>query len=421
MFNIFRNIDRKNYRPIFGGSEILKYIGPGLLVTVGFIDPGNWASNLAAGADYGYLLLWIVTLSTIMLILLQHNVAHLGIASGLCLSEVAVIHMKPGYSRLLLSSAMIASVSTSLAEILGGAIALNMLFNIPIRAGALLVTIFVMIMLFTNTYKVIEKWIIAFVSIIGLSFIYELSFVNIDWNSAISSWVTPSFPKGSMVVIMSVLGAVVMPHNLFLHSEIIQSRQWNLENEKVIHKQLKYEFLDTISSMLIGWAINSAMIILAATTFFKTRTPVTELQQANQLLTPLLGNHAAIIFAVALLFSGIASTITSGMAAGSIFAGIYKEPYDIKDNHSRMGVAISLILALGVILLISNPFKGLIFSQMILSIQLPITIFSQVYLTSSEKVMGKYKNSSFMKVLLYTLGVIVTMLNIGLFISLFSN
>jgi manganese transport protein len=421
MFNIFRNIDRKNYRPIFGGSEILKYIGPGLLVTVGFIDPGNWASNLAAGADYGYLLLWIVTLSTIMLILLQHNVAHLGIASGLCLSEVAVIHMKPRYSRLLLSSAMIASVSTSLAEILGGAIALNMLFNVPIRAGALLVTTFVMIMLFTNTYKVIEKWIIAFVSIIGLSFIYELSFVNIDWNSAISSWVTPSFPKGSMIIIMSVLGAVVMPHNLFLHSEIIQSRQWNLENEKVIHKQLKYEFLDTIASMLIGWAINSAMIILAATTFFKTRTPVTELQQANQLLTPLLGNHAAIIFAVALLFSGIASTITSGMAAGSIFAGMYKEPYDIKDNHSRMGVALSLILALGVILLISNPFKGLIFSQMILSIQLPITIFSQVYLTSSEKVMGKFKNSSFMKILLYTLGVIVTLLNIGLFISLFSN
>jgi len=419
MFNIFRNIDRKNYRPIFGGSEILKYIGPGLLVTVGFIDPGNWASNLAAGAEYGYLLLWIVTLSTIMLILLQHNVAHLGIASGLCLSEVATIYLKPRYSKLLLLSAMIASVSTSLAEILGGAIALDMLFNVPIRAGALLVTIFVMIMLFTNTYKVIEKWIIAFVSIIGLSFLYELSFVNIDWNSAISSWVTPSFPKGSMVIIMSVLGAVVMPHNLFLHSEIIQSRQWNLEDDKTIHKQLKYEFLDTISSMLIGWAINSAMIILAATTFFKTKTPVTELQQANQLLTPLLGNHAAIIFAVALLFSGIASTITSGMAAGSIFAGMYKEPYDIKDNHSRMGVALSLILALGVILLISNPFKGLIISQMILSIQLPITIFSQVYLTSSEKVMGKYKNSPFMKILLYTLGVIVTMLNIGLFISLF--
>jgi manganese transport protein len=419
MFKLFRNIDRKNYRPIFGGSDIFKYIGPGLLVTVGFIDPGNWASNLAAGANYGYLLLWIVTLSTIMLILLQHNVAHLGIATGLCLSEVSTIYLKPRYSKLLLSTAMIASVSTSLAEILGGAIALNMMFDIPIRAGALLVTIFVMIMLFTNSYKVIEKWIIAFVSIIGLSFLYELSFVNIDWNEAIAGWVTPTFPKGSMVIIMSVLGAVVMPHNLFLHSEIIQSRQWNLEDENVIHKQLKYEFMDTLLSMITGWAINSAMIILAATTFYKTHTPVSELQQANQLLMPLLGNHAAIIFAVALLFSGVSSTITSGMAAGSIFAGMYKEPYDIKDNHSRMGVAISILLALALILLISDPFKGLIISQMILSIQLPITVFSQVYLTSSEKVMGKYKNSLSLKILLYALGIIVTILNIALFISLF--
>ncbi len=419
MFKLFKNIDNKTYKPKYGGLEIFKYIGPGLLVTVGFIDPGNWASNLAAGANYGYTLLWMVTLSTIMLILLQHNVAHLGIASGLCLSEAAAIHLKPRYSAILLSSAMMASISTSLAEILGGAIALNMLFLIPIRAGALLVTVFVVIMLYTNSYKIIEKWIIAFVSVIGLSFLYELSLVNIDWNSAIAGWVTPSFPKGSMVIIMSVLGAVVMPHNLFLHSEIIQSRQWNLQNEKIIKKQLNYEFLDTLFSMLIGWAINSAMILLAAATFFRTKSPVSELEQANQLLAPLLGNHAAIVFAVALLFSGIASTITSGMAAGSIFAGMYKEPYDIKDNHSRMGVAISLLIALGIIYLITNPFQGLIISQMILSIQLPFTIFLQVYLTSSAKVMGKYKNSLISKITLYTLGAIVAVLNIALFISLF--
>ncbi|MFA6334834.1 MAG: Nramp family divalent metal transporter [Bacteroidales bacterium] len=418
MFNLFNNIDRKNYRPKFGGLEIFRFIGPGLLVTVGFIDPGNWASNLAAGANYGYALLWMVTLSTIMLIFLQHNVAHLGIATGLCLSEAAAIYIKPRYSKILLSSAMAASISTSLAEILGGAIALNMLFDVPVRAGAILVTIFVMIMLYTNSYKMIEKWIIAFVSIIGLSFLYELSLVNIDWNSAIAGWVTPTFPKGSMIIIMSVLGAVVMPHNLFLHSEIIQSRQWNLENEKIITKQLKYEFLDTLLSMIIGWAINSAMILLAATTFFQTQTPVSELQQANRLLTPLLGNNAAVVFAVALLFSGIASTTTSGMAAGTIFAGMYKEPYDIKDNHSRIGVAISLIFALCIILFISNPFKGLILSQMILSIQLPFTIFLQAYLTSSAKVMGKYTNTLFTKVVLYVIGVIVTILNIALFITL---
>jgi len=390
-----------------------------LLVTVGFIDPGNWASNLAAGAQFGYSLLWMVTLSTIMLIFLQHNVAHLGIATGLCLSEAATIYLKPRYSKMLLISAMFASISTSLAEILGGAIALNMLFRIPIQAGALLVTIFVMIMLYTNSYKIIEKWIIAFVSVIGLSFLYELSLVDVNWNSAVSGWVTPSFPQGSMLVIMSVLGAVVMPHNLFLHSEIIQSRQWNRKDEKIIKKQLRFEFADTLVSMIIGWGINSAMILLAAATFFKTRTPVSELQQAKELLTPLLGIHASIVFAVALLFAGVASTITSGMAAGSIFAGMYKEPYDIKDNHTRLGIAISLVLAFLIILLIRNPFQGLIISQMILSIQLPFTIFFQVHLTSSEKVMGKYKNSTTSKILLNLLGVIVTLLNIALFISLF--
>jgi manganese transport protein len=420
MFKFLKNIDNKGYKPQYGGLDIFKFIGPGLIVTVGFIDPGNWASNLAAGADYGYALLWMVTLSTIMLIILQHNVAHLGIATGLCLSEATTLYLKPKYSKALLSSAMLASISTSLAEILGGAIALSMLLDIPIRVGAILVTIFVLIMLFTNSYRMIEKWIIAFVSVIGLSFLYELTLVNIDWNSAIMGWVTPSFPKGSMIVIMSVLGAVVMPHNLFLHSEIIQSRQWNLEDDKVIKKQLKYEFLDTLISMLIGWGINSAMILLAAATFFSANIQVSELQQANQLLAPLLGNHAAVIFAVALLFAGIASTITSGMAAGSIFSGMFNEPYDIKDNHSRLGVAISLLIGLGIIFLISNPFNGLILSQMFLSIQLPFTIFLQVYLTSSEKVMGKYKNSKFSKILLYLIGVIVTLLNVALFISMFN-
>ena len=420
MFKYIRKtLETARHRPRFGGLEILRYIGPGLLVTVGFIDPGNWASNLAAGADYGYALLWMVSLSTIMLIILQHNVAHLGIATGLCLSEAAMTYLKPRYARLTLISAMGASISTSLAEILGGAIALEMLFRIPVRIGAILVAIFVVILLFTNSYRVIERWIIAFVSIIGLSFIYELSLVHIEWGEAAWAWVTPSFPEGSMVVIMSVLGAVVMPHNLFLHSEVIQSRQWNLEDDKIIRKQMRYEFCDTFLSMMIGWAINSAMILLAAAAFFKNGTTVTELQQANTLLQPLLGNNAAVIFAVALLFAGVASTSTSGMAAGSIFAGIYREPYDIQDTHSRWGVLLSLIAALLIIMVVSNPFMGLIYSQMILSIQLPITIFLQVYLTSSEKVMGKYKNCTSTKWILYFLGGIVTLLNLMLLISFF--
>ena len=184
-------------------------------------------------------------------------------------------------------------------------------------------------------------------------------------------------------------------------------------------QQLRDEYADTILSMLIGWAINSAMILLAAATFFVSKTPVEELQQADSLLRPLLGSNATVIFAVALLFAGIASTITSGMAAGSIFAGIFKEPYDIKDSHSRLGVIISLVVAFLIILVITNPFRGLIYSQMILSIQLPFTVFLQVYLTSSERVMGKYKNSTFTKYLLYAIGGVVTLLNVMLLVSMF--
>lgn len=419
MFSFFKNIDNKNHKPTFGVLKVLKYIGPGLLVTVGFIDPGNWASNIAAGADFGFTLLWMVTLSTIMLIVLQHNVAHLGIATGLCLSEAATQYTPAWVSRSVLTTAMFASVSTSLAEILGGSIALEMLFGIPVPAGAILIVVFVGIMLVTNSYAFIEKIIIAFVSIIGLSFLYELSLVKIDWVQAGIAWVKPSIPEGSIMIVMSVLGAVVMPHNLFLHSEVIQSRQWNLENDVVIKRQLDYEFVDTLVSMLIGWAINSAMIILAASTFFTHGAKVDELQQAQSMLDPLLGSHAGVVFAIALLFAGIASSITSGMAGGSIFAGLFGEPFDVKDNHSRMGIGISLIVALILIFVIGDPFKALIVSQMVLSIQLPFTIFLQIYLTSSKKVMGKYANSKYTTVLMLIIGLLVSFLNVLLFTSFF--
>jgi manganese transport protein len=416
-FGFFKDLKRKDHTPSYGALDIFKYIGPGLLVTVGFIDPGNWAANIASGSGYGYTLLWIVTLSTVMLIVLQHNVAHLGIVTGLCLSEAATIYIHPKVSKTILSFAVLASVSTSLAEILGGAIALNMLFDVPIKIGAVLVTIFVIIMLFTNSYKKIEKWIIGFVSIIGISFLYELFLVDVDWVTAGISWVKPSIPEGSMLLLMSVIGAVVMPHNLFLHSEVIQSRQWNLQDEKIIKKQLKFEFVDTLFSMIIGWAINSAMIILAAATFYKNSLKVDELQQSEKLLEPLLGTNASVIFAVALLFAGVASSITSGMAGGSIVSGMYKEPYDVKDNHSRIGIIVSLVGALIMIFFIDNPFKGLILSQVFLSIQLPFTVAIQIYLTSSKKVMGKYVNSPFLIGVLSVIAGIVTLLNIKLLVD----
>lgn len=421
IFQFFSDLKRKDHRPSFGAIDIFKYIGPGLLVTVGFIDPGNWAANLAAGSGYGYTLLWVVTLSTVVLIILQHNVAHLGIVTGLCLSEAATIYMRPWLSKFILGFAVLASIATSLAEILGAAIALNMLFDVPLRIGALLVTIFVGIMLLTNTYNKVEKWIIGFVSIIGLSFLYELFLIKVDWVTAGIAWVKPSLPEGSILLLTSIIGAIVMPHNLFLHSEIIQSRHWNLSDEKIIKKQLKFEFADTLLSMVVGWAINSAMIILAAATFFNHNLKVDELQQAKSLLNPLLGTNASVVFAVALLFSGVASSVTSAMAGGSILSGMYKEPYDVKDSHTRTGIFVSLVGALIIIFFIGDPFKGLILSQVFLCIQLPFTLAIQIYLTSSAKVMGKYVNSSFLTTLLIMIACTVIYFNIRLFLNIIFN
>lgn len=397
-----------------GGLGILRHIGPGLLVTVGFIDPGNWASNFAAGSTFGYALLWVVTLSTIMLIVLQHNVAHLGIVTGLCLSEAATRFTPRYVSRPVLLSAMAASVSTSLAEILGAAIALEMLFGIPIIAGAAVATATCAALLFTNSYSRVEKGIIAFVSLIGFSFIYEIALTDTAWDQALRGAFVPSLPQGSMLVVMSVLGAVVMPHNLFLHSEVIQSREIHKKGAPDIKHALKYEFYDTLLAMTIGWVINSAMIILAASTFFARGQVVDALPQAGSLLSPMLGGAAAVVFAIALLLAGISSTVTSGMAAGSIFAGLYDEPYDARDVHSRAGILLSFVGAFLIICFIGDPFKGLIISQAVLSLQLPFTMFLQVGLTSSRRVMGQYANRPFTRAVLYLMAVCVTLLNLYL-------
>jgi manganese transport protein len=258
-----------------------------------------------------------------------------------------------------------------------------------------------------------------FCFLIGFAFLFELSLVKVDWLQAAAGWVTPHISASAMPVVVSVLGAVVMPHNLFLHSEIIQSRQWNLENEEIIARQLKYEFWDTLMSMGIGWAINSAMIILAAATFYQANIHVETMGQAQELLHPLLGEVASFVFALALLFAGFSSTTTAGIASGSIFAGWYRESYNIKDLHSYIGVILTYLCAVIIIFMVSDPFAGLIVSQILLSIQLPITIFAQIYLTSSPAVMGKYANVWKTKATLLVIGSVVALLNIKLLIDFF--
>lgn len=389
----------------------MRAIGPGLLVTVGFIDPGNWASNMAAGSQFGYSLLWVVTLSTIMLTVLQHNAAHLGIVTGECLAESVTRHMPRFLSRFVLLTALAASVATVMAEILGGAIALQMLLGLPLRAGAVVVAAVSLVMLLTNSYMRVERWIIGFVSLIGLSFLFEIALVHVDWASAAVGWVAPTVPVGSPAIIVSVLGAVVMPHNLFLHSEIIQSQCINECGDDVIVKRLRSEFVDTLFSMAVGWAINSAMVLLAASVFWNAGTPVTDLAQAACTLEPMLGAASSTVFALALLFAGVSSSITAGMAAGTISAGLAGEPYDVRDRHSSIGVVCTFLLAIASIFFVQDAFQGLVWSQVLLSLQLPITVFVLIWLTSSPRVMGKYANGVVLKATLMVIALIVTVLN----------
>ncbi len=408
-------LDRlKHHHPTLGALEILKYIGPGFLVTVGFIDPGNWAANVAAGSGFGYSLLWMVTLSTIMLIVLQHNAAHLGIVTGLCISEAATKFFPRSISLLVLLTAVAASIATALAELLGAAIGLHMLTGLPLIWGALVTALLVAVMVLTNSYRKIERWIIGFVALIGFSFLYEISLCDIQWVKAAAGWVMPTFPAGSIPIIMSVLGAVVMPHNLFLHSEVIQSRQWNLENDAIKRRQIRFEFADTLLAMIVGWAINSAMILVAAAVFYSRGVEVTELAQAQETLQPLLGSSAATVFAIALLAAGLASSVTASLAGGSIFAGIFEEPFDIKDSH----VVLTLAVALTGIVFLTNPFQGLIWSQVALSIQLPFTILTLIALTSSRRVMGRYKDSRANTITSSAIAAIVIGLNVLLLIKL---
>lgn len=397
--------------------ELFRYIGPGFFVTVGFIDPGNWVTNVAAGSQFGYKLLWVVTLSTLILIIVQHNAAHLGIVTGLCLSEAASKFFKPWLRIVMLGSAMVACVATALAELLGAAIGLNMLTGLPLIFGAVISALFSAWMLFSKNYQRLEKWIMGFVSLIGLAFVFEICLADVSWVQTFAGWVTPTFPVGALPVIMGVLGAVVMPHNIFLHSEVIQSRQWNEQGADVIKKQLKYEFFDTLTGMGAGWAINSAMIIMAAAVFYKNGIVVNELPQVTLTLEPIFGRASAVVFALGLLFAGLSSSVTAAMAGGSVFAGIFIEPFDINDPHSRIGLGITLVGALAVIVLLSDPFKGILWSQIALSLQLPFTIVPLIMLTSSRKVMGEYANKPYGAIVLWIVGLVVIGLNIALLID----
>jgi len=391
-------------------GQTLRYLGPGFIVTVGFIDPGNWATNIAGGSQFGYELLWIITLSTLMLILLQHMSARLGIVTGRSMAANVRTLFPRWVSNLLGVTIVLACAATDLAEYLGAALGFYLLFRIPPALGAPLTVALVIAAVLGQRYKRLERMIIGFLTVIAGCYVIELVLVRPEWSMLLPSIVLPSVSSQSILVAMAILGAVVMPHNIYLHSNVIQSRDWEGPPEKK-RRLLKLEFTDTVAAMGLGWIVNSAMIVVAAAVFFRHGIQVTSIEQASATLRPLAGHLAQLLFGIALLFAGVGSSITSSMSEANVITGYLGKPEDPKGWVYRIGLVATAIPALVIIAIGVDSYKALILSQVALSIQLPFTIIPLLLLVGSRKVMGEFASGWLEKALGWVVAAVVLALN----------
>ncbi len=392
---------------------LFRFLGPGFLVTVGFIDPGNWATNIAGGAEFGYDLLWVITLSTLMLILIQNMSARLGIATGRSLAVNIRERFPRHISTLIGITIVTACAATDVAELLGGAIGFRLLFGFPLWLGAFITVILEVFFIVTQRYHQLEKIILAFLGIISISYIIELFIVKPDWSTVIYSTVVPKINSKNIYIAMGILGAVVMPHNIFLHSNVIHSRRWGAtEDEK--KKMVKFEKIDTSLAMLLGWIVNSAMIIVAAAVFFKNGIVVNSIHQAAQTLVPLAGSLAGFLFALALVSAGISSSITSSMAEVNVVTGFLGKPEDPRTPLYKIATFITAIPSFLIIISGIDTFKILILSQVVLSIQLPFTLIPLLILCRKKEVMGELRSKNMEFMLAILVSAVVIILNVYL-------
>ena len=380
--------------PVRGGFTLrtaLSFLGPAFLVTVGFIDPGNWATNIEGGSRFGYQLLWVITLGTVMLIVIQHMAAKLGVATGKSLAVNIREHFPRPAVAFLGLTVVAACAATDMAELIGGAIGFKLLLGMPLWLGALATLLLEVFLIITQRYHRLETMIVGFLGIIGLCYIIEILLVRPDWAALAPALVVPRVGSESIYVAMAILGAIVMPHNIFLHSNVIHSRKWGIseqEKKSVLH----YEMLDTLVAMVSGWVVNSSMIVVAAAVFHRHGVSVSGIEQASATLRPLAGPLAGFLFAVALVFAGVGSSVTSSMAEANVITGFLGKPEDPRTALYRIAIFITAVPSFLIIVLGVDTFRILIFSQAVLSIQLPFTLVPLVILCRRRKVMGGFRS-----------------------------
>ncbi len=412
--------------PIAGGSKwrkILAFAGPGYLVAVGYMDPGNWATDLAGGSRFGYALLSVILISNLMAVLLQGLASKLGIATGRDLAQACRDHFGAPVVYVLWFLCEIAIAACDLAEVIGSAIALNLLFGISLPIGVAITGLDVLLLLYLQNrgVKVLEALVITLVATVGLCFAFELFLARPDTGGVLRGFLPGAAiiaDRERLYIAIGILGATVMPHNLYLHSSIVQTRRYE-ETADGKREAVRYAFIDSTIALSMALFINAAILIVAAASFHATgHHEVAEIQDAYKLLTPLLGAGASSVFALALLASGQNSTLTGTLAGQIVMEGFLN--IRIRPWLRRLITRLIAIVPAVIVAIVggeSGTAQLLILSQVILSLQLSFAVFPLVMFTSSKLKMGELVNPTWMKVLAYIVAVIIATLNVWLLLQ----
>ena len=403
--------------PVSGWRRYLSFAGPAFLVSVGYMDPGNWGTDLAGGSRYGYALLWVILLSNLMAQFLQVLCVRLGLVTGRDLASACRHYYSRPVSFLLWLLCEVAIIACDLAELLGAAIALQLLFGLPLIAGVLITGLDVLLILALtgSGFSKIEAVVLTLVATIFLCFVYEIALADPSWGLVAHGMLVPSIPDlDALFISLGILGATVMPHNLYLHSSLVQSRGRGSTDQE-LSEAIRYNTIDTVIALSFAFLVNAAILILAAAEFWSVGVVVEELAQGHELLKHTLGAASASVFALALLASGQSSTITGTLAGQIVMEGFLQ-------IRLRPWVRRSITRGLAILPAIwfiwhndgKNTVELLILSQIVLSMQLPFAIFPLIALTSDRAEMGKYANPRFTRLLGYLIALAISALNLSL-------
>ncbi len=404
--------------PRKGWKRILAYMGPAYLVSVGYMDPGNWATDLQGGSKFGYQLIWVLLMSNLMALLLQSLSARLGIVRRRDLAQASREAYPSFVNFSLYILAELAIAATDLAEVLGMAIGIHLLTGMPLLWGTIITVLDTFLFLLLQRYGIrrMEAFIIALVATIGFSFLFELLLAKPQLSQVVTGFVPSALSNESLYIAVGIIGATVMPHNLYLHSALVQTRKISTD-QKGIRRAIKYNFVDSFVALNAAFLVNAAILILAATVFFTTgNTHVARIEDAHQLLQPLLGTHLApILFAVALIAAGQSSTVTGTLAGQIVMEGYLK--LRLNPWLRRLLTRLVAIIPAVIVIVVFGDKKVddlLILSQVLLSLQLGFAVIPLIHFVSDRETMGAFAISLWTKIAAWLVAMVLVFLNVKL-------